>query len=280
MSGTGAGNGLTLDALDDALAGDDVKACCAALYEHPGVRWLLGEELHPGGEATTRRSLELIAARPGERLLDVGSGTGRSAVLAARDFGCLVAGVDYGAEAVRDAQQAADAAGLCDRVGFVVGDAEALPFADCEFDAVLCECSLSTFPDKRRALAEMRRVLRPGGRVALSDVIVDRERLPPALRTALSAFACVGEALPRADYEKLLHDVGLRPTAVESRDADAAALAERVHDRLRGARLIAANAPGASLATGEVIEVAQLARQAIADEALGYGIFAAEAPRA
>lgn len=262
--------------LQDLLDGGDVKSCCAAVYEHPAVRWLLGGELHPGGEATTRRALELIGVGGGERLLDVGSGTGTSAMLAARDFGCLAAGVDYGEDTVRGAQRTADAAGLCDRVGFVVGDAEAVPFADDEFDAVLCECSLCTFPDKTRAMAEIRRVLRPGGRLALADVIVDRSRLPAALNGALATIACVGEALSRRGYEDLLGGVGLRVIATESRHADAAALAERIHDRLRGARVIGLDRFERSpMATEEAIELIGAARGAIAEGALGYAIFAA-----
>src|ERR671923_304621 len=77
-------------------------------------------------------------------------------------------------------------------------------FADGEFDAVLCECSLSTFPDKGRAVAEMRRVLRPGGRVAISDVVTDHARLPEQLRGTVATLACVGGALPLAGYEQLL----------------------------------------------------------------------------
>jgi arsenite methyltransferase len=258
-------------------AAGDRKSCCATVYEHPAVRWLLGGDLHPGGEATTRRALELIAAGPGERLLDVASGAGTSALLAARELGCLVAGVDYSERAVRGAQQAADAGGLSDRISFVAGDAEALPFAEREFDAVLCECSLSTFPHKRRALGEIRRVLRPGGRLALSDVVVDRTRLPAALADALAAVACVGEALPRQGYEELLVDAGLRPFAIESRDADAAALAERVRDRLRGARLLGLDSGDPSIGTREAIELVDMARRAIADGALGYAIIAAKA---
>jgi arsenite methyltransferase len=265
------------EALHEALAATgDQKSCCAAVYEHPAVRWLLGGELHPGGPATTRRALDLIAAGPGERLLDVASGTGASALLAARELRCLVAGVEYGERAVRDAQQAAEAAGLGDRVGFVAGDAEALPFADHEFDAVLCECSVSTFPDKRRALSEIRRVLRPGGRLALSDVVVDHARLPAELDHALAAFACVGEALSRRGYEELLLGAGLRPFAAESRDADAAALAERVRDRLRGARLLGLDSAQASIGTRDAIELVELARRAIAEGALGYVIITAE----
>jgi arsenite methyltransferase len=197
-------------------------------------------------------------------------------VLAAREYGCLVAGVEYGEGAVVDAQRVADAAGLCDRVGFIVGDAEALPFEDGQFDAVLCECSLCTFADKPRALAEIRRVLRPAGRLALSDVVVDRPRLPRELDGALATVACIGEALSRAGYEELIAGAGLRPIRVESRDEEAAALAERVHDRLRAARILGVDRmEGSPVATGEAIELVQAARRAIAQGALGYAIFAA-----
>jgi arsenite methyltransferase len=276
VSGSRGQGSAALPRVDELLAEGDAKACCAALYEHPAVRWLLGDELHPGGEATTRRALELIGVEPDERLLDVASGTGASAILAAREFGSVVAGIDFGAEAVRDAQRTADAAGLCDRVGFVVGDAEGLPFGDGEFDAVLCECSLSSFQDKLRALAEIRRVLRPGGRFALSDVVVDRQRLPQELHGGLAAIACIGDALSSRGYKELLVEAGLRPITVESRDEDAAVLAERVEDRLRGARLLGLDrAPGSPIATADAIELAAAARRAISDGALGYAIFAA-----
>jgi arsenite methyltransferase len=273
-----------------------MKQACAATFASPAVRWLLGGDLHPGGEATTRRALDLLGPGPADRLLDVASGPGTSALLAAREFGCVVAGVDYAEEAVRGAQQAADAAGIRDRVGFVVGDAESLPFADGEFDAVLCECSLCTFPDQRRAVAEMRRVLRPGARLALSDVVAERPRLPAELDGALATIACVGGARSLEGYEELLADAGLRLITTESRDDDAGALAERVHDRLRGARLLgldsaygtaarrAADFPrqvgeirtSSPLAIDEAIELVAAARGAIADGALGYAIFVAE----
>jgi arsenite methyltransferase len=234
----------------------------------------LGGELHPGGEATTRRALELIGVRPGDRLLDVASGTGTSALLAAREYGCLVAGLEYGEGTVADAQRAADAAGLCDRVGFIVGDAEALPFEGAQFDAVLCECSLCVFEDKPRALAEIRRVLRPGGRLALSDVVVDRSGLPAELDGALARVACIGEALPVDGCMELLSDAGLHPGRVERRDEDAAELAERVHDRLRAARILGLDsAPGSPVAIEDAVELAAAACDAIARGALGYAIF-------
>jgi arsenite methyltransferase len=257
------------------LAAEELKSCCAATYAEPAVRWLLGDELHPGGEATTRRALEMIGVRSGDRLLDVASGSGASAVLAG-DLGCVVAGIDYSSEAVRGAQRVADAAGLCDRVGFVAADAEALPFPDEEFDAVLCECSLCTFPNKDRAVAEMARVLRPGGRVAISDVVTDADRLPDELLGPMATIACVGSALDRPGYEELVRGAGFDVIGVESREGDTARFAERIEDRLRGARLLGLDRfAGSPFDTEDAIELVRLARRAIEEGAIGYAIFAA-----
>jgi arsenite methyltransferase len=265
-----------LPALADLESDAGLKRCCASVYEHPAVRWLLGDELHPGGEATTRRALELTGVGRGDRLLDVASGHGASALLAARELGCDVVGLEYGSGAVQEATAAARAAGLEARVSFRRGDAEALPFESASFDAVLCECSLCTFPDKPRAASELRRVLRPGGRLALCDVVVEHSRLSDDLRGPFAVLACVGAALPRSGYERLLADAGLPLLAVESRDQDAALLARRVHDRLRGARLLGVDRmAGAPLATTEAIELVARAREAIRTGALGYAIFIA-----
>jgi len=209
-------------------------------------------------------------------VLDVASGSGTSARLAAREYGCLVAGIEYGESAVADAQRTADAAGLGDCVEFIIGDAEALPFEDSQFDAVLCECSLCTFADKSRAMSEIQRVLRPSGQLALSDVVVDRPSLPAKLDGALATVACIGEALSRDGYDDLIRSAGLRPTGVESHDEDVATLAGRVHDRLRGARVMGLDRmEGSPVAIGEAIELVQAARGAIAQGALGYAIFTA-----
>jgi SAM-dependent methyltransferase len=240
------------------------------------VRWLLGGELHPGGESTTRRALELIGLRPGERLLDVASGTGTSAILARREFGCVAAGIEYAAEAVRAAQAAADAAGLCDLVGFTCGDAEDLPFPDGSFDAALCECSLSIFPHRELVLGELHRVLRPGGRLAVSDVTADHDRLPRPLGEAMAQVACVGSALSPSGYEDLLIGAGFEVLGGERCDREAEAMAERILDRLRGARVLGfGGLPEAGVGLDEAIDLAQLAREAIAAGSLGYAIFTA-----
>jgi arsenite methyltransferase len=258
------------------LDGAALKSCCAAVYAHPAVRWLLGDELHPGGPQTTRRALELAGVGPGDRLLDVASGSGASALLAARELGASVVGVEYGADAVRAATEAAGSVRLGARVSFVQGDAEALPVDDGAFDVALCECSLCTFPDQARAMAELRRALRPGGRLVLSDVIAEKERLPASLRGDLATIACVGSALPVDGYERLLAEAGFEAVRIESRDEDAARLAERVEERLRGARLLGfGSLAELPLSVEDALARIGEVREAIAGGALGYAIFSA-----
>lgn len=266
-------------ALGAEPADEDLKACCATAYASPAVRWLLGDELHPGGAATTRRALQLARLRPGERLLDVASGSGASAMLAALEFGVEAVGVEYGAEAVGAALDAAATAGLGARVRFVRGDAEALPVEDGSFDMVLCECSLCTFSDKQRAVAEIRRVLRPGGRLALSDVVVEGEALPLPVRGAMATVACVGGALSRSGYESILDAGGFQTVEFERHDEDADLFARGIEERLRGARLLGiAPADGAPLGIEGAIEAVRMARRAISDGLLGYAILTAEIP--
>ena len=116
---------------------------------------------------------------------------------AARELGCRVVGLEYGQRAIDEASDAARAAGLRARVSFRHGDAEALHFESASFDAVLCECALCTFPDKARAAHELRRVLRPGGRLALSDVVVEHSRLSAELRGPLATSDAI-DLLARA----------------------------------------------------------------------------------
>jgi SAM-dependent methyltransferase len=220
--------------------------------------------------------VEACAVRAGQRVLDVGAGSGNAAIPAAAT-GADVTASDLTPELFIAGRRIAARRGV--DLAWVEGDAEALPFADGEFDAVLCECSLCLFTDKRRAVAEIRRVLRPGGRFALSDVVVDRERLPFQVDGALATVACVGEALSRRGNEQLLAEAGLRLTAIEERDDDAAALAMRVEDRLRGARILGLDRlEGSPISTAEAIELVRSARQAISKGSLGYAIFAGFSP--
>jgi arsenite methyltransferase len=266
---------LNLSALTALLSGADADLCCASLYAHPAVRWVFGDEFHPGGERTTRTALRMMAVGPDDHLLDLACGKGDSAVLAAREFGCAVTGIDRSDASVIDACRAAEAAAVAGPVRFSTGCADALPFADDSFDAVLCECSLCLFADKRRALYEIRRVLRPGGRVVIADVLAEQERLPASLRGALAAAACVGSALSQAELLRMLDVAGFDPVEARSCSEEAAQMAQRVRDRLRGARIVAGGQDELAPILAEAVAMAEAARSAIGQGALDYAILVA-----
>jgi arsenite methyltransferase len=252
----------------------DPKGCCARLYESDAVRWLLDGQLHPGGERLTLRLARLAGAARGQRVLDVACGSGGTVILLARALDCLAVGVDLGARAIEEATGAARRAQLAGRASFMVGDAEALPLADASFDVALSECSLCTFPSKPRAIAEMARVVRPGGTIAIADVTADVDALPPPLRSAAARVACVADACSADEYAALLRDAGCEPLAIEPHDAELAATADRVEARLRIARMLAP--PGEQRdRVAETSALARLAIDAIARGTLGYVLIAA-----
>jgi len=147
--------------LHDLTNGLEIKTCCSAVYGSDWARLLLGDSMHPGGIKLTERLGRLLELSPGSRVLDVAAGRGTSAWALARSFGCHVTGIDLSSACIDAARHEANDSGLAARLSFEVGDAEALPFDDGEFDAVICECAFCTFPDKVRAANEMARVLKP-----------------------------------------------------------------------------------------------------------------------
>jgi SAM-dependent methyltransferase len=120
--------------------------------------------LHPGGLELTDRLVAAAGLRAGAAVLDIGCGAGAAVAHLTDAHGLRATGLDASRER---AEQAAEARPDLD---FVAGRAEALPFPPRSFDAVLCECVLSTLGDAGRALAEMARVLRPDGAALVSDV--------------------------------------------------------------------------------------------------------------
>jgi arsenite methyltransferase len=154
---------------------------------------------------------DVVAAaelRPGERVLDLGSGAGHDALRAAERVGRSgrVDGVDLTPEMV---ERARTAAREHDNVEFHLGDIAALPFPDATFDVVLTNCVVNLTVDKRRAFAEARRVLRPGGRLVLSDIVFAAAPDDTVRRDAALACACVGGAALLAEYLNWLREVGL-----------------------------------------------------------------------
>jgi arsenite methyltransferase len=250
----------------------DVKNCCAATYSSEAVHWLLGDALHPGGAELTERLARALRVGSGDLVVDIGSGLGTSALLIARATGCDVVGVDLSSANVERAGTRAADAGLAARVRFLEGDAEALPLADASVDGVVSECSLCLVPDKPKAVREIARVLRGGGRVAISDLTAEPSRLPPELQTLSAWTACLADARPLAELAALLEAAGLVVEELERHDQLLRALIERVESRLRVARLLGDRVPAAlreAIDRGaELVAGAELALDA---GVVGYG---------
>lgn len=151
----------------------------------------------------------LAALKPGETVLDLGSGAGFDAFLAARGVGPTgrVIGVDMTPEMIARATNLAGDQGY-EQVEFRLGDIEALPVADASVDVILSNCVVNLTPDKARAFREAFRVLKPGGRLQISDLVLARP-LPPALLEDLDAYAaCVSGAMLKEGYLAVIRAAG------------------------------------------------------------------------
>ena len=150
------------------------------------------------------------ALRPGETVLDLGSGAGFDAFLAAREVGATgrVIGVDMTDEMLARARENAAKAEIAN-VEFRKGVIEALPVDDESVDVIISNCVINLAPDKAAVYREAARVLRPGGRLVVSDVVLDAP-LPPAVAASAEALTgCVAGASLRADYLAAIANAGL-----------------------------------------------------------------------
>ncbi len=152
----------------------------------------------------------LLDLRPGETVLDLGSGAGLDAFLAARSVGPggRVIGIDMTREMLERARRNATDGGYT-QVEFREGRLEALPVEDASVDAVTSNCVINLVPDKAAVFREVARVLRPGGRIVASDIVLDG-RLPEAIEKNLMAYVgCISGALERSAYFSLVEAAGL-----------------------------------------------------------------------
>jgi arsenite methyltransferase len=254
---------------------DELKSCCANLYESDLARMLLGDSFHPGGLRLTRRLGEKLGLQSGMRVLDVASGKGESAIFLAQTFGCEMVGVDFGPENVRLASVRAGELKVAHLVGFRQGDAEKIDSPAATFDAVICECAFCTFPDKRAAANEFVRVLKPGGRIGLSD-LTRAATLPADLTGLLAWVACIADARPVEEYAGYLEAAGMTGVEVEMHNEALAEMVRDIQGRLLGVELVSKlTKPGiAGIDLSQARTLARAAADAVRAKTLGYAIIA------
>ena len=151
----------------------------------------------------------LASLMPGETVLDLGSGGGIDCFLAARRVGPegRVIGVDMTTEMIQLARENAEKSDL-KNVEFRQGEIERLPVEDSSVDAVISNCVINLSTDKERVFREIHRVLKPGGRMMVSDIVLARE-LPEKVKNSVAAYTgCIGGALKRQDYLEAIAKAG------------------------------------------------------------------------
>jgi arsenite methyltransferase len=163
--------------------------------------------------------LDLAALRPGEAVLDLGSGSGTDAFCAAILVGesGRVIGVDITGEQLDKAARLRDRDGLS-QVEFVEAHIEELPFDDASFDAVISNGVINLSPLKQRVFAEAARVLRPGGRLAIADIVSGRALKERTRRNVELWAACIAGATPRRSYLAALEANGLELEELRKND--------------------------------------------------------------
>ncbi|BCX17936.1 MAG: arsenite S-adenosylmethyltransferase [Geminicoccaceae bacterium] len=150
------------------------------------------------------------ALRPGETVLDLGCGAGNDCFVARHEVGETgrVLGVDMTPEMIAKARANAEKLGFAN-VEFRLGEIEHLPVESGTIDCVISNCVLNLVPDKARAFAEIARVLKPGGRLCVSDIVATGP-LPEAVRDAAGLYVgCIAGALPQDAYLALVAAAGL-----------------------------------------------------------------------
>jgi arsenite methyltransferase len=219
-----------------AVASRAVSGCCgsSAASQVWGGALYAGEQTDAALEAAIDASLgcgvptAVADLHDGETVLDLGSGGGADVLISARRVapGGTAIGLDMTDEMLELARRNAAAAGV-DNARFVKGYIEEIPLEDDSVDVVISNCVINLSADKRKVLGEVARVLKPGGRFAVSDVIADPD-MDDATRADMQQWTgCVAGALTRDEFEQALSEAGL--TGIEFHET------HRVHEHASSA---------------------------------------------
>jgi SAM-dependent methyltransferase len=216
-------------ALEEEAAQPAQASCCgpaeASAAPTAATRFYSAKDLVDLPESVTEASLgcgnplAIASLQPGEVVLDLGSGGGIDCFLAARQVGPegRVIGLDMTPDMIKLARRNAKKLGVT-HVDFRFGEMEDMPLADESVDVIISNCVVNLSPDKDAVFREAYRVLRPGGRLSISDMVVDGD-LPPAIRSRLDAWAgCIAGALDEEVYLDKIRAAGFEGVEVQSRD--------------------------------------------------------------
>jgi len=223
----GAAARRVLDVQEPASCCGPVSSCCgSAAFD--GTTDPITSNLYLNGETAELPSAAVLASlgcgnptalaalRAGDVVLDLGSGGGIDVLLSARRVGPAgrAYGLDMTDEMLELARRNAAEAGIRN-VEFLKGRIEQIPLPDASVDVIISNCVINLSADKRQVLAEAFRVLKPGGRFAVSDVVV-RGEVPAEVRRSMELWAgCVAGALEEGEFLQLLTDVGFEAPSIE-----------------------------------------------------------------
>ena len=175
--------------------------------------------------------LAIASIKPGETVLDLGSGAGFDCLLAARQLNGTgrVIGVDMTPPMIAKARRNTARAGFAN-VEYRLGEIEHLPVADATVDLIISNCVINLSPEKAQVFREAFRVLKPGGRLAISDVVATKP-VPPDLRQKLEAIgACVAGAALVSDVQAMLKEAGFARIDIQPREASRKTVAQWTED--------------------------------------------------
>ena len=199
---------------DCGCGGDSSSVITSGLYDFGQTEGLPPDALTASlgcGNPTALAELQ-----SGETVLDLGSGGGIDVLLSAKRVGPdgLAYGLDMTDEMLALARKNQQEAGVKNAI-FLKGEIEAIPLPDASADVIISNCVINLSSDKRQVLAEAFRVLTPGGRLAVSDVVRRSEVSPDVQRDMELWVGCIAGALHETDYRKTLADVGFENVEIE-----------------------------------------------------------------
>jgi arsenite methyltransferase len=194
-----------------------IEVCCGKANTPEEISRTIGytdEQLHSVPDGANLglgcgNPTAIVSLQPGEIVLDLGSGAGFDCFLAANKVGPTgkVIGVDMTPEMLRKARQNAKKAGYTN-VEFRRGEIEKLPVENTSVDVVISNCVINLSPDKKKVFEETFRVLRSGGRLAVSDIVLLKD-LPEKIKNSVEAYVgCISGAILKDRYLKLIKDAG------------------------------------------------------------------------